>query len=137
MNIGLVQGSNYSALITKTVGEEKIANIKSFPDLGSPPDKGDSTTLSDEQRTYVAGVRDLDDFDFPANYSKSDFLDIKALVGQELELRVRIGETNASPEYSEFTFNGTVDVTKSGGEVNGVQEMTVSVYPSTEITLES
>ena len=28
MNIGLIQGSNYSALIRKTVGEEKIANIE-------------------------------------------------------------------------------------------------------------
>ena len=33
MNIGLVQGSNYSALITKTVGEEKIANIEELSEI--------------------------------------------------------------------------------------------------------
>ena len=33
MNIGLVQGSNYSALIRKTVGEEKIANIKALSEI--------------------------------------------------------------------------------------------------------
>ena len=33
MNIGLVQGSNYSALIRKTVGEEKIANIEELSEI--------------------------------------------------------------------------------------------------------
>lgn len=33
MNISLVQGSNYSALIRKTVGEEKIANIEELSEI--------------------------------------------------------------------------------------------------------
>ena len=33
MNIGLVQGSNYSALIRKTAGEEKIANIEELSEI--------------------------------------------------------------------------------------------------------
>ena len=33
MNIGLLQGSNYSALIRKTVGEEKIANIEELSEI--------------------------------------------------------------------------------------------------------
>lgn len=33
MNIGLVQGSNYSALIRKTAGEEKIANIEKLSEI--------------------------------------------------------------------------------------------------------
>lgn len=131
----------YTFLEYKPAGETsswtKLADIKSFPDLGSPPDKVDSTTLSDPQRTYVAGVRDLDDFDFPANYDKAKYQAIKALVGTELDLRVRIGNDSSAADYSLFTFSGTVDVTKSGGEVNAVQEMTVSVYPSSEIVLDS
>ena len=33
MNIGLVQGSNYSALIRKTAGEKKIANIEELSEI--------------------------------------------------------------------------------------------------------
>ena len=33
MNIGLIQGNNYSALIRKTVGEEKIANIEELSEI--------------------------------------------------------------------------------------------------------
>ena len=33
MNIGLVQGNNYSALIRKTVGEEKIENIEELSEI--------------------------------------------------------------------------------------------------------
>ena len=33
MNIGLVQGSNYSALIRKTAGEKKIANIEELSEF--------------------------------------------------------------------------------------------------------
>lgn len=110
----------------------KIADIKSYPDLTEPPERIDATTLSDEMRHYVPGVRDLPDYDFTANYDLTQYQAIVALKDQELALRIRFGENG---EYGNFTFNGKIDATISGGDVNAVREMTVNVYPSTDITL--
>ena len=33
MNIGLVQGNNYSALIKKAIGEEKVTNIEELSEI--------------------------------------------------------------------------------------------------------
>lgn len=110
----------------------KIADIKSYPDLTEPPERIDATTLSDEMRHYVPGVRDLPDYDFTANYDLTQYQAIVALKDQELNLRIRFGEDG---EYGNFTFQGKIDATISGGDVNAVREMTVNVYPSTDITL--
>ena len=114
----------------------KLADIKSYPDLSESPERIDATTLSDSMRHYVPGVRDLPDYDFPANYDRSDYEAIVALRNTSLSLRIRFGETTDA-EYSCFTFTGKIDATITGGEVNAVREMTVNVYPSTDITLES
>ena len=114
----------------------KLADIKSYPDLSEPPERIDATTLSDEMRQYVPGVRDLPDYDFPANYDKTQYNAIVALRGEDLDLRLRFGETT-DDEYSIFTFTGQVDATITGGEVNAVREMTVNVYPSSAITLQT
>lgn len=113
---------------------EKLADIKSYPDLTNPPERIDATTLSDEMRHYVPGVRDLPDYDFPANYDLTQYQAIKALAGTSLSLRIRFGKTTDA-DVANFTFTGKVDATITGGDVNAVREMTVNVYPSTDITL--
>lgn len=112
----------------------KLADIKSYPDLTNPPERIDATTLSDEMRHYVPGVRDLPDYDFPANYDLTQYQAIKALAGTSLSLRIRFGKTTDA-DVANFTFTGKVDATITGGDVNAVREMTVNVYPSTDITL--
>lgn len=114
----------------------KLADIKSYPDLTEPPERIDATTLSDESRQYVPGVRDLPDYDFPANFDLSDYQAIVALKGDDLDLRIRFGEST-DDEYCYFTFTGQIDATISGGDVNAVREMTINVYPSSELTLET
>ena len=112
----------------------KVADIKSYPDLSSPPERIDVTTLSNEQRQYVPGVRDLPDYDFPANYDKTQYAAIVALADTELSLRIKFGETG---EYGTFSFTGKIDATISGGDVNAAREMTVNVYPSSEIEMDT
>ena len=113
----------------------KLADIKSYPDLSESPERIDVTTLSDSMRHYVPGVRDLPDYDFTANYDRSDYETIIALRNTDLSLRIRFGEETTDDEYSCFTFTGKVDATITGGEVNAAREMTINVYPSTDITL--
>lgn len=112
-----------------------LCPIKNYPDLSESPERIDITTLSDEMRHYVPGVRDLPDYDFLANYEKDKYQAIVALKDQELDLRIRFGEVSDS-DVSIFTFQGKIDATITGGEVNAAREMTVNVYPSTDIELD-
>lgn len=114
---------------------EKLADIKNYPDLSEAPERLDATTLSDEMRQYVPGVRDLPDYDFTANYDKTKYQAIVALKDTELSLRLRFGE-ETDADVSIFTFTGKIDATITGGDVNAVREMTVNVYPSSAITLQ-
>ena len=114
---------------------EKLADIKNYPDLSEAPERLDATTLSDEMRQYVPGVRDLPDYDFTANYDKTKYQAIVALKDTELSLRLRFGEETDS-DVSIFTFTGKIDATITGGDVNAVRDMTVNVYPSSAITLQ-
>lgn len=120
---------------------EKLIDIKDFPDLGGSPEMLETTTLSDKMQTYIPGIQSLDALEFNANYTKADFAKIKALDGQELELAVWFGgeESNGtltpSGEDGKFNFKGYVSVFVVGGGTNEVIGMTVSVAPSTPITV--
>lgn len=120
---------------------EKLIDIKDFPDLGGSPEMLETTTLSDKMQTYIPGIQSLDALEFNANYTKTDYAKIKALDGQELELAVWFGgeETKGtltpSGEDGKFNFKGYVSVFVAGGGTNEVIGMTVSVAPSTPITV--
>lgn len=120
---------------------EKLIDIKDFPDLGGSPEMLETTTLSDKMQTYIPGIQSLDALEFNANYTKADYAKIKALDGQELELAVWFGgeESNGtitpSGEDGKFNFKGHVSVFVVGGGTNEVIGMTVSVAPSTPITV--
>jgi hypothetical protein len=41
------------------LGEEKLIDIKDFPDLGGAPETLDTTTLSDNMTTSIPGIQSL------------------------------------------------------------------------------
>lgn len=101
----------------------------------------ETTTLSDKMQTYIPGIQSLDALEFNANYTKEEFTKLKALEGQELELAVWFGgnESNGTltptGDDGKFNFKGYVSVFVVGGGTNEVIGMTVSVAPSTPITV--
>lgn len=135
--------STYKVFLMKKDAETygKLVDIKDFPDLGGSPEMLETTTLSDKMQTYIPGIQSLDALEFNANYTKDDYAKIKALEGQELDLSVWFGgtETNGTltPDGSDgkFNFKGYVSVFVAGGGTNEVIGMTVSVAPSTPITV--
>ena len=47
----------------------KLVDIKDYPDLSSAPDKIAVTTLTDAQKRYIAGLKDVgDNLEFTRNY---------------------------------------------------------------------
>lgn len=121
----------------------KVVDIKDFPDLGGDPEAIDVTTLSDGARRYIPGIKGQDAMNFTANYSATDYATVKALEGAEKDLAVWFGGTGSGSDVTpsgsdgKFEFKGYVSVHVNGGGVNEAVEMTITVMPSTEITVAS
>ena len=117
----------------------KLLDIKSFPDLMGGPNNLETTTLSDEMKTYIPGLKDPGDaLEFGANYTAADFAAVEALERIEKYYAVWIGAsgTPLAPDGSKgkFSFKGYAYATKNGAGTNEVQDMTVGIIPSTPIT---
>lgn len=127
-----------SYLMYKSSGSyTKLVDIKDYPDLISPPDNLDATSLSDDQRVYIPGIKDnAGNLEFTANYTATDFSTVQGLEGTELDLAVWFGEASGTPDghNGKFSFKGYVYASKKGAGVNEVSEMTIGVIPSTVIT---
>ena len=119
----------------------KLVDIKDFPDLGGAPEMLETTTLSDGMQTYIPGIQSLDGLEFSANYTKEDFDRLKALEGTEFEFAVWFGGTvtggvsTPTGTDGKFNFKGQLSVFPVGGGVNEVVGMTISIAPSTPITV--
>lgn len=121
---------------------EKLIDIKEFPDLGGTPEMLETTTLSDKMQTYIPGIQSLDALEFTANYTLADYQKLKALEGTDKEYAVWFGGTESgdtlTPTGSDgkFKFNGQLSVFPVGGGVNEVVDMTITIAPSTPITMD-
>ena len=110
----------------------KLVDIKDFPDLGGAPEMLETTTLSDSMQTYIPGIQSLDALEFTANYTKEDYTKIKAMEGKNTEFAVYFGTDGVD---GKFLFSGQVSAFPVGGGVNEVVSMTITIAPSTPITM--
>ncbi len=119
-------------LMHKATGDTytKLVDIKDFPDLGGAPEMLETTTLSDAMQTYIEGIQSSDALEFTANYTKEDYAKLVALKGKEESYAVYFGEEGTD---GKFEFEGYLSARVTGGGVNEVRGMTISIAPSTEI----
>ena len=110
----------------------KLVDIKDFPDLGGAPEMLETTTLSDSMQTYIPGIQTLDALEFTANYTLTDFKKIKGMAGKDTDFAVWFGAEGAE---GKFEFRGQISAFPIGSGVNEVVEMTITIAPSTAITL--
>jgi hypothetical protein len=121
-------------LMHKSTGDtyEKLIDIKDFPDLGGAPEMLETTTLSDSMQTYIEGIQSSEALEFTANYTKEDYTKCNALKGKNEAYAVYIGEEGTN---GKFEFSGYLSARVNGGGVNEVVGMTISIAPSTPITV--
>lgn len=123
-------GSNY----------EKLVDITEFPDIGSDPEMLETTTLSDKMKTFILGIQGNEGLNFSANYDATSYQALKALEGKDEGYAVWFGGTESggtvTPTGSEgkFSFNGELSAHPTGGAVNEVRGMSITIAPSTVIT---
>ena len=99
--------------------------IKDFPSLLGKRSSLETTTLSDDAQTFIAGIRQQSEsFDFVANYDPAVYNTLNGLdEDQSWSLTFSDG--------SGYTWKGSVSVSVNEGSVDAVLEMTISVTPST------
>ena len=122
---------------------KKLVDIKQSPDLGGTPEMLETTTMSDPMQTFILGIETLSDgLPFTSNYTKADYEKLLALKDQEKEFAVWFGGTEeggvVTPDGSEgkFSFKGRLSVYVNGHGINEVVNMTVTIAPSTPITMD-
>lgn len=99
--------------------------IKSFPSLLGKRSSLETTTLSDDAQTFIAGIRQQSEsFDFTANYDPVVYDEINKLnTEQKCSLTFSDG--------SGYTWDGYLSASVNEGDVDAVLEMTISITPST------
>ena len=118
----------------------KLIDIKEYPDLMSPPEMIETTTLSDKMRTYILGIQEADALTFTANYTYAEYQTLTAKEGVESDYAVWFGGTESggvlTPDGSagKFSFKGQMALTINGGSVNEVVNLTITIAPTSVIT---
>lgn len=111
---------------------EKMCPIQSFPALGGAPEQIEVTDLEDETQTYIPGVQSMEAMEFTANYTYESYEAVKAKENTALRYQIKLGKEGKA---GVATWQGQHSVFVNEGEVNGAIAMTISVSPSTKITV--
>lgn len=121
---------------------EKVIDIKEFPDLGGDPEMLETTTLSDRMQTFILGIQSMDALTFTANYTLDEYKKLAALNGKTEHYAVWFGGTDdgaaVTPTGSngKFKFDGQITCYPTGGGVNEVVNLKISIAPSTPVVLD-
>jgi hypothetical protein len=128
--------------IKLSVNGENVAGLTDIPDMGATPEKLDVTTLADDVRKYINGVKDFGDLEFTFIYESGADGNYKQLYdiiydaqGNKIEAN-EAGETACIVEFpdgSKFEFNGTIDVRIIGVGVNAVITFAMTVALASDI----
>ena len=111
---------------------EKLVDITGYPDLGSTPNKLDTTDLTATKfKTSILGLQEVPDLEFEANYTLADYTLIDGLEGTHW-FNLEMGDAG---EDGVFEWSGEVSVYKNGGGVDEVRKMTIVLSAETEIEL--
>ena len=117
--------------IKLTVDSKEIKGLTDIPDMGATPEKLDVTTLADEYRQYINGVKDFGDLEFTFIYESGadgNYAQLAAMEGKGVkECSVEF------PDGAKFTFSGDISVRILGVGVNAVITFAMSVALQSEI----
>lgn len=112
----------------------ELCKIKSYPDMGGAPSMLEITDLTDEMQQFIPGVRELPDgLEFTANFTPESYASVSNTADTPGYYSLVFG-TSGEDGYGVFTFQGQHSVYISGGDVNAVREMVITIAPSSDIT---
>lgn len=108
----------------------KLFDFKTDPDEATAPDQLETTTQSDNIKTYIEGLQDNPQKQYTLNYDLATYRAIKALKGVEQDIAEWFGAASdgVTPDghNGKFAGKGYLDVYWNGGDANTVRNMTVT-----------
>lgn len=110
----------------------KLCPIKSFPALGGAPEQIEITDMEAESQEFIPGVQSVDAMEFGANYTLESYLAVKEKENKPLKYRIKLGKNGVA---GTATWDGQHSVYVNEGEVNGAIGMTITVSPSSKVTV--
>lgn len=108
----------------------ELCKIKTTPQLNGEREQIESTDLTDSAQTFVPGVQSVENMQFTANFTLEAYTSLKTNAMTQGYFELDFVSAGAKA-----TWEGKYDVYVNETEVNGLIEMTISVYPSTEVTI--
>jgi hypothetical protein len=108
----------------------ELCKIKTTPQLNGEREQIESTDLTDSAQTFVPGVQSVENMQFTANFTLEAYTSLKTNAMTDGFFELDFASAGAKA-----TWEGKYDVFVNETEVNGLIEMTISVYPSTEVTI--
>ena len=111
----------------------KLVDIINYPDMGASPSKLDTTDLSQAKfKTSILGLQEVPDLTFECNYDETTFNTINAMASTYW-FNLEFGTNGAD---GIFEWSGQISIFVTGGGVDEVRKMTVTLSCSTPITFE-
>lgn len=110
----------------------KLCPIKSFPALGGAPEQIEITDMEADSQEFIPGVQSVSEMAFGANYTLESYTAVKEKEKTPLKYRIKLGKNGAAGTAS---WEGQHSVYVNEGEVNGSIGMTITVFPSTKVTV--
>ncbi len=109
----------------------ELCKIKTFPQLNGEREQIESTDLTDQAQTFVPGVQSVESMQFTCNFTIAAYTSLKTNALTQGFFELDFGGNSGA----KATWEGQYDVYVNEGEVNGLIEMTLVCYPSTEVTV--
>ena len=128
-----------------------VCGVTDIPALGASPEKIDVTTLADESRKYINGIKDYGDLEFSCIFEEKApadslekygdaapllYADLRAyeVANAEHTIKVVVPASEKGGEDLEIEFKGRIAVAMAEFAVNAAITFTLSVALSSEIT---
>lgn len=133
-----------------TVGTySEVANLQEIPSLGGTPEKVETTTLANGNRTYIAGIKDFGDLAFKflfdgtpstGNYAKLRDLEKDAngnpkTISIKIELPDALTAGTGTHHGTQFVFDAQISNSLDSAAVNAALTFTCNAALQSDITV--
>ena len=121
---------------------DKLANIKTYPEIDGSPNTLQTTDLEDQSHTYIMGVQGGSNstLDFTSNFTLASYKNVRDNIPPTFNdyyymLQFFSDGTGVHPgeNLGAWLWTGTHSVSVNAGSVDAVREMTIHCVPSSAI----
>lgn len=112
-----------------------LTGLQEVPEIGSEPEKVETTTLADSAKQYEYGIGDYGDLEFTFKYdNSSENTSFRILKKFEKDKTIAKYQMEF-PDGTKFIWSAQVSVKISGGAVNGLITFTVKMALCSDVDI--